>query len=350
MQRKNIAIIGLVLIAVIAFGFYILKPKPVTSDHTEVTEVSEENGIYCYTSSRNMCFLSSDDYQVLNKVLIYGGLNVAAVSDKKVYLTIRGDHSKAGKEIAVFRNGNIIKSIELEHILPENIIYNEHDGKAYVGHILINHTNYITVINTKNDTVEHVIPYHDKVIEDMAICGNKLYVSSWYSRAPGEASQIDTIDLDDYCLINTFPLDYTVTSMIVLDNTIYGIRSLSDEPVVYALNAENGNVEKRIQLEEQYPWEIYKNEQDGKIQLYVSHYNVDNGTGDSISCIDPETSEVIDVLPNALSAEVLGFNGSDILICEQKNNRLSIMRDSKLVRKIGIGRVMAIATVSESSE
>ena len=138
--------------------------------------------------------------------------------------------------------------------------------------------------------------------------------------------------------------------MIVLDNTIYGIRSLSDEPVVYALNAENGNVEKRIQLEEQYPWEIYKNEQDGKIQLYVSHYNVDNGTGDSISCIDPETSEVIDVLPNALSAEVLGFNGSDILICEQKNNRLSIMRDSKLVRKIGIGRVMAIATVSESSE
>lgn len=48
---------------------------------------------------------------------------MAAVADKKVYLTIRGEDSKAGKEIAVFRNGNIIKTIELERILPEKIIY-----------------------------------------------------------------------------------------------------------------------------------------------------------------------------------------------------------------------------------
>lgn len=349
MQKKYIAILGLLLIAVAAFSFHMLKPEPATVENNR-TEIYPENGVYCYTASGNMYFLSSDDYQVLNKVLIYGGLNMAAVADKKVYLTIRGEDSKAGKEIAVFRNGNIIKTIELERILPEKIIYNEHDCKAYVGHIAMNRKNYITVINTKNDTVEYIIPYFDKVIEDMAVYGNKLYVSSWYSRSPGELSQIDTINLDDYRLINTFPLDYIVTSMIVLDNTIYVIRGLSDEPVVYALDAESGKVEKRIELKKRYPWQIYKHQQDGKIYIYVSHYNAENMTGDSISCIDPETTEVIDVLPNALCAEVLGFNGKDILIGEQKNDRLSILRNRELIKKIGIGRVIAVATVSDSSE
>lgn len=340
MTKKISLIIGFICICIlIACVFYIQKPGQLTNSNSKI---KQEDGIYCLTISRDLYYLSSSDYKVLNKTNVIGGLDMAAVKDKKVYVTIRGNLSKAGKKIAVLRNGQIVKNIELKQILPQNIKYNKFDGKAYIGHILFNNHNYITVINTKNDIVEHVIS-HNKYIEDFAFSENRMYISSWDSKAPKETSQIYVINLDDYSIIDSFPLDYIATSMIVVDKTIFAIAGLSDEPVLHVLNAENGKAEKCIELGERHPWRVYENEIDGKTYIYVSHYNIDDMVGDSISCIDPETNEVINIFRNAQSAEVLGFNGNDILICEYLNERLSILRNNEIIQKIDLGSIISIA-------
>lgn len=340
MTKKVILIIGSICACfLIAFAFYMQKPEQLTNSNIEI---KQEDGIYCLTVSRDLYYLSSSDYKILNKTKVIGGLDMAAVKDKKVYVTIRGNLAKAGKEIAILKNGEIVRNIELEHILPQNIKYNKFNGKAYIGHILFNNKNYITVINTEDDVVEHVMS-HNEYIEDFAFSENRMFISSWDSKAPGETSQIHVINLDDYSKISSFPLDFIVTSLIAVDNTIYAIGALSDEPVLYAFNAENGNVEKRIKLDERKPWRVYENEIDGKTYIYVSHYDIDDMSGDSISCIDPETKEVINVFRNALSAEVLGFNGKDLLICEYINKRLCVTRNNEIVQKIDLGSIMSIA-------
>ncbi|OPY58030.1 MAG: hypothetical protein A4E55_01203 [Pelotomaculum sp. PtaU1.Bin035] len=78
----------------------------------------KESGVYCLTAARDVLCLSGIDYRILQEVHVSGGLDMAAVQDGKIYVTIRGDLSKAGKAITILQCGKVIKNIELEQPLP----------------------------------------------------------------------------------------------------------------------------------------------------------------------------------------------------------------------------------------
>ncbi len=132
---------------------------------------------------------------------------MAPVRDDKIYVAIRGNLSKAGKAVAVLQNGKIIKYIELKNPLPRIVKYNDYNGKAYVGHIFFMNKNFITVFNTENDTVERYLSYNGE-IEDISFAkDNKMIISSWVPDKDKYKNKIDVIDLDNYSLIRSIPLN-----------------------------------------------------------------------------------------------------------------------------------------------
>ncbi|WP_066632636.1 YncE family protein [Desulfolucanica intricata] len=327
---KKFVIMLCAILAISIFIYVYYEDSPAS----EQTYINKNSGIYCLTASRDVFYLSSEDYKILNKITVEGGWKITPVQDGKIYITVRGSLSKAGKEIAVLQNGKVIKNIELNHLLPRIIKYNEYNRKAYVGHIFYKNKNYITVINTEKDLVENYLSY-DKNIEDIAFIKNKMIISAWAPK--GKPYQIDIISLDNYSVTKTIPIDFIMSSMIVVGDMIYGINGLSQEPFLYVIDWKKEKVVEKIRLKENSPWRVYKNEVDGKSYVYVSHYNIDNMSGKSISCVDPENNEVVKTITNAFHPGDIAFNNKDIIVGDRVNDRLLIINGNKIKHKVYLG-------------
>ncbi|AEG16165.1 hypothetical protein Desku_2641 [Desulfofundulus kuznetsovii DSM 6115] len=317
--------------------FYIHIHRDLSNNNKVI--MGEEKGIYCMTPSRYVFYISGKDYKILNKVRVNGGWNMAPARDGKIYVAIRGNLSKAGKAVAVLQNGKIIKYIELKNPLPRIVKYNDYNGKAYVGHIFFMNKNFITVFNTENDIVERYLPYNGE-IEDISFAkDNKMIISSWMPDKDKYKDKIDVIDLDNYSLIRSIPLNFKASSIEVIGDAIYLINGLSGDPFIYAVEwkKNDSTMIKKIKLSDNYPWRLYKNEIGGKTYLYVTHYNIDNMSGQSISLIDPDQNKVIKVIHNAYHPGDIAFNNNEIVVCDHVNERLLVLRDSKIVHEIKLG-------------
>jgi len=305
--------------------------------------IEGQGGIYCMNTSRDVFFISGKDYSIINKTKVVGGWDMAAVRDDKIYITIRGNLSNGGKEIAILRGGVIDGNIELEYPLPRFVRYNEYNEKAYVGHIFIQGKNYITVIDTKNDLVEKYFPY-DYNIEDIAFSeDNIMMVSS--STAHG-VHKIDIINLDNYSILKSIPIDFRTSSINVVGNTIYATNAVSDKSLLYAVdwNKESQTIEK-IKLKDTNPYKIYKKDINGKPYLYVTHYNIDDMSGKSITIVDPEKKEAIKRIENVQSSRDITFNNGDILAGDRVNERILVINNDEIIKEIiKLGRPISIAS------
>ncbi|NHM27334.1 hypothetical protein G7K71_10115 [Desulfofundulus sp. TPOSR] len=345
MTRKILPVVFIILVISAYFyyiysihrdPFYIHIHKDLSNNDKVI--MGEEKGIYCMTPGY-VFYISDKDYKILNKVRVNGGWNMAPVRDGKIYVAIRGNLSKAGKAVAVLQNGKIIKYIELKNPLPRIVKYNEYDGKVYIGHIFFMSKNFITVFNTENDTVERYLPYNGE-IEDISFAkDNKMIISSWMPDKDKYKDKIDVIDLDNYSLIRSIPLNFKASSIEVIGDAIYLINGLSGDPFIYAVEwkKNDSTMIKKIKLSDNYPWRLYKNEISGKTYLYVTHYNINNMSGQSISLIDPDQNKVIKVIHNAYHPGDIAFNNNEILVCDHVNERLLVLRDSKIVHEIKLG-------------
>ncbi|OPY58031.1 MAG: hypothetical protein A4E55_01204 [Pelotomaculum sp. PtaU1.Bin035] len=208
--------------------------------------------------------------------------------------------------------------------------------------------NFITVIDTEKDLVEKYIPY-DNNIEDIAFCDNNMLVSAWAPK--GKPYQIDVINLDNYFTVKTIPLDFKMTSMVVIGKIIYGINGLSKEPVLYMIDWESGQIIDKIELKEYFPWKVYINKVNGDPFIYVTHYDIDDMSGDSITCIDPVTNKIVSTITCALHPEEIAFNNDEIVVGDSVNDRLLIIKDNKIIHEIKLDRrAMSIVKTDSYSD
>ncbi len=337
MNRKLTLAAFFIIAAITTFAYYNYKYLS-SSDHVVI---EEQGGIYCMNTSRDVFYISDKDYSILHKTKVNGGWNMASVRDGKIYVAVRGDLSRAGKKVAVLRDGRIVDNIELEYPLPRIIKFNEYNGKAYVGHILITGKNYITTIDTKNDAVENYFPYNYN-IEDIAFAkDNMMIVSSWTSKS--NTFKIDIINLDNYSISETIPINFKASSIEVIGNTIYTVNGLSSEPILYTIDWNKGSQTlEKIKLKDNYPCRIYKNEINGKPYIYVTHYNIDDMSGESITLIDPERKAAIKRLDNAQHSRDIAFNNNDILVGDRVNDRILVLNNDKIIHEIKLGRPICI--------
>lgn len=325
------------LIATIITAYIYYNYKDSSSSGHDVAE--EQGGIYCLNTSRDVFFISSKDYSIIHKTKVNGGWNMAAVRDGKVYVAVRGNLDKAGKTVTVLRDGKLVGNIKLEYSLPRIIKYNEYNGKAYIGHIFFLGKNYITIIDTKNDAVENYLPYNYDINDIAFTKDNKMIVSS----RTEEKNFIDIISLDNYSIIKTIPLNFTASSIEVVDSTIYAINKLSSEPFLYAIDLNIGSQTlEKIKLKDDHPCKIYKNMINGNPYIYVTHYNADDMSGESITLIDPERKEAIKRIENAQHARDIAFNNHDILAADRVNEKILILNNSKIIHEIKLGRPISL--------
>lgn len=324
------AMFSAIVVAIIAFIYYNYK----NSSLSEYAVVKEHEGIYCLNASRDVFYISGEDYSIINKTMVNGAWGMTPARNGKIYIAIRGSLSKAGKEVAVLQDGKIINNIELEFPLPRVIRYNEYNDKVYVGHIRFLGKNYISAINTANDEVENCLPYNYE-IEDITFAkGNIMIVSSWDADCK---DRIDIINLDNNSIIDTIPIDFKASSIKVIDNEIYALNGLSSEPALYVMDwKKEPLIIEKVELGDKNPWRIYANEINGKSFLYITHYNIDDMSGESISLIDPSKKVLTKRLKNIHHPRDIAFNGNDILVGDQVNNRLLIVNDDKIIRKIDV--------------
>ncbi len=310
----------------------------------ENAAIEEQSGIYYMNTSRNVFFISGEDYSILNKTKVIGGWDMAAVRDGKIYVTIRGNLSNGGKEIVILCGGVIVGNIELEYPLPRFVRYNKYNEKAYIGHIFIQGKNYITVIDAKNDTVEKYFPYNFN-IEDIAFAeDNIMMVSS--STTERDKYKIDIINLDNYSVLKSIPINFRTSSIEIIGNTIYAVNAVSDESLLYAIDWNKGSQTlEKIKLKDINPRKIYKRDINGKPYLYVTHYNSDNMSGESITLVDPEKKEAIKRIENVQNSRDITFNNNDILAGDRANERLLVINNDKIIKEIiQLGRPISIAS------
>ncbi|HBV99346.1 MAG: hypothetical protein JL50_21665 [Peptococcaceae bacterium BICA1-7] len=336
MKKIMIGAMFSAIVVAIAFIYYSFKNSP----QSEYAVAKENEEIYCLNTSRDVFYISGKDYSILNKTRVNGAWSMTPARNGKIYIAIRGSLSKAGKEVAVLQYGKIIKNIELEFPLPRVIKYNQYNDKIYVGHIRFLGQNYISTIDTTNDQVVNCMPYNYE-IEDITFAKeNIMIVSSWDA---DYNDRIDIIDLDNNSIIDTIPIYFKASSIKVIDNAIYALNDLSSEPSLYVIDwkREPRMIEK-VELADNNPWRIYTNEINGKSFLYITHYNVDDMSGESISLIDPSKNVLTKRLENIHHPRDIAFNGNDILVGDQINNRLLIVNNDKIIHEIDVGRTISV--------
>ena len=291
MRKKINAIIISIVILVFVSTMFILKGNLNKGKYTE-----ESNGLYVLGLSGTKAYYYSKNFKLLSEIDLWKAWELEPVSNNKVYATIIGTDYKSGREIAVLKNGRLIKKIPLEYSLPLFAEYNPNDGKAYVAHVckITKHKeNCITVIDTQHDKEINNILF-DREVDAITFWGEKMYVSSLDVK-DDSPPRIDIFNVEDYSIEKTFSIDLQMITDIkaVSNDVLYAVNDLSENPEIYVIDCKKGLIMDTIKLPNNNPYKVFLYKTGEKTKVYVSHYNIDDSGGETISVIDPYKNQVI---------------------------------------------------------
>lgn len=328
-RNSRLVILGL-LLSVFIVGCSISRNM-----ETSVSDELHNNdvGIYILSAAHNIYYLS-DDFNLISDIRIYGGSDMIHIDDGKIYATVYGYDNRAGREVLSIRNGQIEKVINLAHSRPAFIRYNKFNNRAYVGRVGTT-PNYISVIDTNVDQEVALINYDEYVKDIVFTADNKMIVSSNGLRY--EARKLDIFDLKSSNWIKRIETDVWITSMCLIEenNLIYAVSEKEDEPVLYVVDWESGDIQN-IDLSYGHPSRVYINQIGEKEYIYVTHVNENNLQGQEISIIDPITNTVIDEIENVNCPRDIDFFGEDILVCDREKSMLHRVRNNEVMNSVDL--------------
>jgi len=344
MIKKIIALSILIITVIVSIYIYI---NVVKTDTSNATQGNFEDAIYVLSGTRQVCSLDRVNHKLLSTQKVYACANIEAVGNNKIYAPIRGDDRKAGEVISVIQNGKELKKIKMTYDFPEMIRYNPYNKKAYVSHVTkltYHNENCITVVDTANDKEEYNIMYDNQIFDMVFTKDNKMIAST--QNINSIPSRLSVFDLSDNTLIKEVPTEIKMCSLQIADNElIYAVSDMSEKPIVYVYDWKNEKV-NTIQLKYKYPNGVHKGVLDGKQYIFITHFNIDDRSGNEISVIDPETNICVKEITGVKSPLDIIVDKDDIFVASWFNN-IYIIKDFKIDSKIEIGLPITITKAFE---
>ncbi|MDI6605387.1 MAG: hypothetical protein QME35_09670 [Thermoanaerobacteraceae bacterium] len=254
---------------------------------------TDKNNIYVL-SEKGLIYVINKSLNITNKMKLSTDSDSMDSFNNKIYAALYGYDMKPGESIEILKNGQKLKEIKLDYILPSSIKIDRERGLAYVVFAPNSSTNYtpVAVIDLKKDTVKEYIKLNDFMADlgSLSCLNGKLYAvltgNGYYD--------IVSIDPDTQRITYLFnkkllspPSDMTFGNDGLLYAIFLNLRT-DNTPELKIIDVNNKQIKDIIKLKNQYPTRIIVSDN----KIYISNLNPLNLEGSTITVYNKQSGKI----------------------------------------------------------